>query len=127
MNQRIFTTAINCIDGRTQIPVIQYMRKRYDIDYVDMITEPGPIKILTEKKDKTIIESIKRRVEISLLKHGSEHIAVVGHHDCAGNPVVKETQYKQILDSLKIVQSWFPKLEIVGLWIDEKWFAYEVK
>lgn len=86
-----FATAINCIDGRTQIPVIDYIRKKYKVDYVDMITEPGPIRVLAENTDKPTIESIKRRVGISTEKHGSVHIVIVGHHDCAGNPVEKAT------------------------------------
>ncbi len=36
-----FGTAINCIDGRTQEPVIDYMKHKYGIDGVDMVTFPG--------------------------------------------------------------------------------------
>lgn len=127
MSHGSFATAINCMDGRTQIPVIEYMKKKYGVDYVDMITEPGPIKILAENKDETMLNSIKRRVEISTIKHGSKHIAIAGHHDCAGNPVEKEMQLKQILKSIKTIRSWGFKGEIVGLWIGEDWKAYEVK
>ncbi len=126
MNQRSFATAINCMDGRTQIPVIDYVRKKCGVDYVDMITELGPIRILAENRDKAPLESIKRRVEISIGKHGSEHIAIVGHHDCAGNPVEKETQINLILKSIKIVQSWNFNVGIIGLWVEEKWTAHEV-
>ena len=83
MSHGSFATAINCMDGRTQIPVIDYIRKKYNVDYVDMITEPGPIRVLAENTDKPTVESIKRRVEISTGKHGSVHIVIVGHHDCA--------------------------------------------
>jgi carbonic anhydrase len=127
MNHGSFATAINCMDGRTQIPVINYVREKYGVDYVDMITEPGPIRVLAENRDKAALESIKRRVEISTGKHGSEHIVIIGHHDCAGNPVQKETQLKQILGSIKTVQSWVSKVEIIGLWVDEKWAVYEIK
>lgn len=126
MSHGSFATAINCMDGRTQSPVINYIRKKYKVDYVDLITEPGPIRILAENKDKMTLESIKRRVEISTGKHCSEHIAIVGHHDCAGNPVEKEIQLKQILDSIKTVKSWGFRVEIIGLWIDKKWTAHEV-
>ena len=103
MDHGIFATAINCMDGRTQGSIINYIREKYKVDYVDMITEPSPIRVLAENEDKLTLESIKRRVEISTGKHGSEHIAIVGHHDCAGNPVEKEIQLKQILDSIKTV------------------------
>ena len=127
MSHGSFATAINCMDGRTQIPVIDYVRKKYRVDYVDMITDPGPIRVLAENKDKAALESIRRRVEVSTGKHGSEHIVIVGHYDCAGNPVEKETQLKQILESIMTVRSWAFKVEIIGLWIDEKWIAHEVK
>jgi hypothetical protein len=126
MSHGSFATAINCMDGRTQIPVIDYIRKKYKVDYVDMITEPGPIRVLAENKDKPTLESIKRRVGISTGKHGSGNIVIVGHHDCAGNPVEKETQLKQIQESIRTVRSWGPKAEIIGLWIDEKWMPHEV-
>jgi hypothetical protein len=61
-----FITAINCMDGTTQLPIIEWLKREYSLDYVDMITEPGPNKILAENKDQTIIDSIKRRVEISV-------------------------------------------------------------
>jgi hypothetical protein len=126
MSHGNFATAINCMDGRTQIPVIDFIRKKYKVDYVDMITEPGPIRVLAENTDRQTLESIKLRVGISTVKHGSEHIVIVGHHDCAGNPVEKETQVKQIIESIKTVRSWVPRAEIIGLWIDEKWVAHEV-
>jgi hypothetical protein len=39
-------TAINCIDGRVQEPVAAWLKERYHLDYVDMITEPGADKVL---------------------------------------------------------------------------------
>ena len=126
MNYDRFATAINCMDGRTQLPVINYVLSKYRVDFVDMITEPGPVRVLAEDRDKPALEAIKRSVEISTEKHGSSHIAIVAHHDCAGNPVEKETQFRQILESIRTVQSWVPKVEIIGLWIDEKWTVREV-
>lgn len=126
MSYGSFATAINCMDGRTQIPVIDYIRKKYRVDYVDMITEPGPVRVLAENTDKTTLESIKRRLEISIQKHASVHIVVVGHHDCAGNPVEKATQLKQILESIWTVRSWNFRAETLGLWLDEKSAAHVV-
>jgi hypothetical protein len=34
-------TAINCIDERTQEVVIDYMKQKYSIDWVDMVAFPG--------------------------------------------------------------------------------------
>jgi hypothetical protein len=126
MSYGSFATAISCMDGRIQIPVIDYVLRKCKVDYVDMITEPGPIRVLAENSDKSTIESIKRRVAISTGKHGSVNIVIVGHDDCAGNPVEKAMQLKQILESIWIVRSWGFRAETLGLWIDDKWVAHEV-
>jgi hypothetical protein len=115
------------MDGRVQIPVIEYIKRNYDIDYVDMITEPGPNKILAENTDKTIIESIKGRVKISVERHNSKLVALVGHHDCAGNPADRETQLKHILAAIRTVHSWNFKVQVTGIWVDENWRACRVQ
>lgn len=121
-----FCTTINCMDGRVQLPVIHYLKERYQADYVDSITEPGPNGILAQADKHEIIENILLRVDISVKKHKSGAIAVVGHHDCAGNPVTKEIQIKQILQAVKFLQNRYPIIEIIGLWIDENWTVHQL-
>jgi hypothetical protein len=36
-----FGTAINCIDGRTQEVLIDYMKQKFSIDGIDLMTFPG--------------------------------------------------------------------------------------
>ena len=117
-----FASVINCMDGRTQLPVLEWIIEHYDIDYPDMITEAGPIKILSEKTDKVLMEAIKYRLDISINKHHSEHIFIVAHYDCAGNPEKKDKQLKQLKKAMKTVQKWqFDVVEIVGLWVNKNW------
>ncbi len=121
MSDKKFVTAINCMDGRTQLPVIEWMKREYDADFVDMITEPGPDKILSDPSHE-LAGSIKDRMEISVMKHQSETIAIVAHGDCAGNPVTKEEHLNMLRDAMKTVAAWGYSVSIVGLWIDgEKW------
>jgi len=127
MAEIAFATAISCIDGRVLQPVAEFLKKKYKVDYVDAITEPGPDGILAANQDKAAIESIKRRLGISTGKHGSKHIAVGGHHDCAGNPVDKETHLAHIRAAMKTVKSWGVKAGVIGLWVDDKWKVREVK
>ncbi len=122
-----FGTAINCIDGGTQIPVIEYLKSVYGVDYVDLVTEPGPNKILAENKDAGIIESIKKRVKISVERHNSKLVAIAGHHDCAGNPADKETQIAHILAAIEVVRHWGLNVQIVGLWVDDGWRVCNVQ
>ena len=126
MSTTKFVTAINCMDGRVQLPVINWMRKQYNTDYIDMITEPGPVKILAENAPSFLIDSLRKRVEISVKKHGSTCIAIIGHFDCAGNPVGKETQTEQIKKSLKNVQTWDFPVTAIGLWVDENWIVHRI-
>lgn len=113
-------TAINCMDGRVQEPLIKFLKENYRHDYVDMITEAGPIKYLADNINSTIINSIKDRLDISINKHGSQIVAIAGHHDCAGNPVDKDTQTKHIQASIKNLQAVYRDITFIGLWVDEK-------
>lgn len=123
----LFATAINCMDGRTQKPVFDYLAEHFGVTYVDMITEPGPIKILSENQDPHTIEAIKNKVLISINKHHSKVVAVVGHHDCAGNPVDNQQQHAQILQSIDLIKQWQLPVELIGLWVDEQWVVNPVK
>lgn len=125
MGKMKFATAINCMDGRVQIPVIKWIKKKYVVDYIDMITEPGPNKILADSKDN-LAEAIKRKCEISINRHNSKLIAIIGHHDCAGNPAPKNIQFKHITDAMNTIKSWNLGVKVIGLWVNEKWKVEEV-
>ncbi len=116
-----FATAINCMDGRVQLPVINWLRENLSVDYVDMITEPGPDKILAEGSAATQ-DSIKARVLISVNKHGSDTILIAAHHDCAGNPVARAQHEAHVRQSVIRIHSWnLPVKRIFGAWIGENW------
>lgn len=124
-DKKIFACAINCMDGRVQDAVKNYMQKNYNADWVDQITEPGPIKILAENTEKQIIENIKKRVDISVNHHGSKIVAIVGHEDCAGNPVSKEEQILQLKKSEEVVKSFGFDTEITLLYVEGDWQTVE--
>ncbi len=122
-----FCTVINCMDGRVQLPVISYVKKRFNAEFVDTITEPGPNLILSEQNNQFEIQSILKRLKISIECHKSEGIAVVGHHDCAGNPTNKEAQIEHIQKAIIFIQKEYINVEIIGLWVNEKWEVQELK
>lgn len=119
--QGIFATAINCMDGRVQKPVFNFICANYGVDFIDMITEPGPIKILSENHDKFTIESLRLKTALSIDKHKSNLIAIIGHHDCAGNPVSEKVQRIQLLHSVNFIRGWNFSAEVIGLWVNENW------
>lgn len=121
-----FCTVINCMDGRVQLPVISYLRDRFDAEFVDSITEAGPVLILSEGEDADSVQSILRRIDISVEKHNSFGIAVVGHADCAGNPAGKEEQTAQIQLAVRLLRKKYGTVKVIGLWVDEQWSVTEV-
>jgi carbonic anhydrase len=121
-----FCTAITCIDGRIQLPVIKYLQQHFNVKYVDLITEAGPNLILSKQTDFYLVESILNKLKISVEKHKSVGVAVVGHYDCAGNSAKKEDQIQHIEESIGLIRQQYKKLEIIGLWVDKNWNVNEV-
>lgn len=115
-----FVTAINCMDGRVQYPVMEWLRTNLKADFVDMITEPGADKIFCENCQE-IVTSVKEKMAISLEKHNSTAIAVVGHHDCAGNCVCREDHYSHVKQSVQVLKENYPQVKILGLYVNEDW------
>jgi len=121
-------TVVNCIDGRIQYPVMDFLRKNYNRNVFDAATEAGPLKILTERADKCRLFALKEQIKISLSVNGSDFIAVVGHHDCRGNPEVRSVQERQIEDALVYLKKAFgDEITYVGLYVNDRWEVEELK
>ena len=121
-----FACAINCMDGRIQDAVKNYIKENYHVDYVDMVTEPGPNKILAENYNTAVTENIKKRVEISVHHHGAKVAAVVGDFGCAGYPVEKEEQITHLKEAKKTVEGFGLGAEIILLWVGDGWDKAEL-
>ncbi len=116
-----FGTTVNCMDGRSIEYTIAWMKASYHLDYVDAITEPGMDAYelgLTDEKRAWL----KRKLEISIQNHGSRVISIVGHEDCAGNPVTKETHIDDIHHGISLLQELIKEIDpsidviVLGLW-----------
>jgi carbonic anhydrase len=120
MSNKRFVTAINCMDGRVQEPLIKWAKKEFGVDFVDMINEPGPdLVLLTE--DKKFFDYIIKKIKISTDKHGSKTLIIAGHHDCAGNPVERERHIELVKKSIDVAKRYLPEIEVVGVYINEGW------
>jgi hypothetical protein len=116
-----FGTAINCMDGRAQLPVINWMKSQYNLDYVDMITEPGVDKVMAAGGFNQA-EAVKTKVLISVEKHGSRVITVVGHDDCAGNPVTPAEHKAHLVKAADKILAWkLPVEKVLAIWLDKDW------
>ena len=121
-----FATAINCVDGRIQVPIMNWIKQNHFVDYVDTVTEPGSDKILSEKNINSLSQ-IKSKVLISVNAHRSKLIVVSGHHDCATNLSSKEMHLKQIQKSMNIVKSWNLSVDVIGLWVNDQWKIEQIQ
>lgn len=120
MARGTFATAINCMDGRVQEPMITWAKEKFGVDYVDMITEAGPDKVVSEgKPDQTNL--VRYKTGLSIEKHGSETVIIMGHDDCGGNPVPKDKHLEQIKAAVRVISSWGFPVTIYGVWMDINW------
>jgi hypothetical protein len=122
-----FAAAINCMDGRVQEPVAAWVREWSGARYVDMITDAGPVRVLAQSRYAQATRAMRNWLEISITAHGTTHVAVAGHADCAGNPVDEEQQRIHIRRALQTVDSWGFGVELAGLWVDAKGKVHQVE
>lgn len=119
-----FGCAINCMDGRVQGPVADWVKVNFGVQYVDMVTEAGPDGILAHGPSQ-IVESIRSRVGVSTGPHNAHVVVVAGHAGCAGNPVSREQHVADVTAGMQVVASWHLPVTVVGLWVSE-WGTVEV-
>lgn len=113
-----FATAINCMDGRVQNPVADWVKIHQHVQFVDMITEAGADGIMV-RGTPAQLDSIRQRVLVSVNAHNSTFVAIAGHQGCAGNSVSDAEHFADIEAAMAVVASWQLPVQIVGLWVNE--------
>ncbi len=119
-----FGTTINCMDGRSLDATIGWMKEKYALNFIDSITEPGmdafELNMNPEQR-----AWLKRKLEISIINHGSRTVSVVGHDDCAGNPIDHDAHFVCIIRDVEttkeLIKEIDPNLDVavIGLWAHE--------
>ena len=104
------------MDGRPLRKVADYLHTTFGVRQIDTITTAGTVKHLVADTDQT--PTLLANLDTSVKVHGSRHIAIVAHHDCAGNPVPDKVQKQQIAEALVHMSRLHPHAEVIGLWID---------
>jgi hypothetical protein len=92
-----------------------------------MVTFPGADGIFSSGDHSEAIALIRRAVSISIEKHGSQIIAVVGHYDCAGNPGDRQYHYIHLRRAMHEVSSWNLHAQVIGLYVNDKREIEDVK
>ena len=114
-----FFTSVGCMDGRVQNPMLHYGQKKFGVKYADTITEAGLVGLLArENVDSVLLDSIKKKILISVEKHHSKGIVVHGHQECAGNPVEDDLHKKDVLKAVKTIGALIQKdIQIIPVFI----------
>ncbi|GAB3257601.1 hypothetical protein GCM10027425_18730 [Alteromonas gracilis] len=110
-----FGVALACIDGRLAAVPRPTLCAAWGVDYVDLVTVPGPEVAVTElPEDHVVWEALR----ISMRAHGSVNVAVVAHTDCAANGVDAETRVDQVRATLGVVRERLGDVDVSGWVID---------
>ena len=118
MTQPVHGTVINCIDGRVQGVVTDFLRKRWNVEYVDVITEVAPERVLAERTDSRVVARLRSHVLNSLKQQHSPRLALAAHNDCESNPVPEDVQRGHLEAAIAWLATEFKQAEVIGLWID---------
>ncbi len=119
-----FAVCLNCMDGRVHLPVIQWIKENYEVEYVDLITEPGIDGILADFNSD--INDIINKLEISVDKHESKYIFIGGHYDCLGHPVDNENHKKDVMVAVERIKNIKSSCKVIGLWISDEFSVEKI-
>lgn len=114
-----FFTVIGCMDGRCQQAVATFGQKKFAAEYPDTITEAGLVGLLAKKPvDQNLLQSIKKKINISLEKHHSKGMIIHGHQECAGNPVDDKSHRGQVRKIVRVIRAMTKKkAPVVGVFV----------
>ncbi len=121
-----FAAAVTCIDGRVHEPVTAWARERFGVEFVDLVTQPGPDLALccdTEAR----IGHLRESLGVSAEAHRSGALVIAGHADCAANPVSEAQHRDHLRRALSRALTWAPPdMVVVGVWVDDEGRVTEV-
>lgn len=124
-----FFTSIGCMDGRSECAVAKWGRKKFGVRFADAITEAGLVGLLAKDNiSQYLLDSLKKKVLISIEKHHSKDVVVSGHEDCAGNPVDDIMHKKDVLKAARIIKELIRKdIQTIPVFVERENNTWIVK
>ena len=86
-----FAVAVACIDGRFHEPLTAWVRQRFAVEHVDLVTAPG-VSAALAANDPDVMQHVLDDLRPSLAAHHAAAIVVAAHADCAGDPSPRSGQ-----------------------------------
>lgn len=115
-----FAVLLNCIDGRTQQPLLDWVRRELGVSHVDVVTEPGVDAVLA-RGDDNAVQALLDKVCVSRLAHGAVALVVAGHHDCAANPGDAAAHAADLARAMTLLRQALPELPARAVYVDSAW------
>lgn len=110
-----FGVALTCIDGRAAPVVYRELCREWGVDFVDLVTLPGPEAAVPELPEQHVVWDA---LLVSVRCHGSMRAAVVAHTDCAANDVDAPTRREQVRTALFEVRDNLRGVDVSGWVVD---------
>jgi len=104
------------MDGRIQHSVVDWARSQFGVDYVDMVTVPGPDRVLAHD----LLGRLRLATDVALSRraHGSHQLVVASHTDCSGNSVSDDEHEQMVREGISWLATLLPEMTIVGIHVD---------
>lgn len=112
-----FGVALTCIDGRIVDVVHHELRREWGVDFVDVVTLPGPEAAVPDLPERHVVWDALR---ISVQRHGSNRAAVVAHTDCAANAVGVDRRREQVREAVSVVRDLLGGADVTGWLVDTR-------
>lgn len=120
-----FAVAVTCIEGRIHEALRGWILDRLDIDTVDLVTVQGPDAVLAAG-DAEWVDRLAKRVLVSHGAHGSTHVVLASHSDCAAHPVTDAEHRQDLALSAARLRPLLPAMEVVPVHVQQRGAGWEV-
>jgi len=120
-------TIVNCMDGKVQLPAIDFSKHIWKVSWVDVVTEAVPEKILSEAKDQDTISRICQNIEASLCGQQTKRLAIVAHSGCDINRVSDDKKKEMLRRAVGYLKNRYTDADVIGIWVDGKIKASKIE
>jgi hypothetical protein len=90
------------------------------LQFVDLITEPGMDGLVAREPDRAA-QVVLPKARLSIARHASPLLAIAAHHDCLANPGSEQEHREQLIAGVKVLRGWNLGVKIIALWVSSDW------
>ena len=119
--------AVNCVDGRVQHPAIEYLRTRFSVPHVDVVSEWNPAHVLAGSHVSEHTRSVVERVNLLVTVHDVVAVALVAHQGCEEAGLFDGDPIEELNMAVQHLAQHVTQHRVIGLWIDQMGSVQEIR